>query len=94
MIYARAHDQTVAEDYFTAMSRVEQRLEIAPVAEPEPKTEYEVVKVPEPVQILAWVERLALPELCQEERVEIAASLKHALFQGLARQHAPPAVFA
>jgi hypothetical protein len=30
MIYARAHDQSVAEDYFTAMARVEQRLEIVP----------------------------------------------------------------
>jgi Phage integrase family len=94
MIYARAHDQTVAEDYFAAMSRVEQRLEIAPVAEPEPKDEDEVVKVPEPAQLLAWVEQLALPELCQEERLEIAESLKRALSQGLARQHAPPAVFA
>jgi integrase len=28
MIYARAHDQTVAEDYFTAMQRVEERLDI------------------------------------------------------------------
>lgn len=90
MIYARAHDQTAAEDYFAAMSRIEQRLEIAPVAEPEPKTEYEVVKVPEQAQILTWIDLLALPELCQQERVEIAASLKYALFQGLARQHAPP----
>jgi site-specific recombinase XerD len=92
MIYARAHDQTVAEDYFTAMSRVEQRLEIAPVAESEPMTNDEVVKVPEPAQLLAWVEQLARPELCQNERLEIAASLKQALSQGLARQHAPLAV--
>jgi len=37
MIYARAHDQTVADDYFAAMERVEQRLEIAP--KPEQKKE-------------------------------------------------------
>ncbi len=30
MIYARAHDQNVAEDYFAAMQRVEQRLAIVP----------------------------------------------------------------
>ena len=30
LIYARAHDQNVAEDYFAAMARVEQRLAIAP----------------------------------------------------------------
>ena len=29
MIYARAHDQTVADDYFAAMARIEQRLEFA-----------------------------------------------------------------
>jgi len=29
MVYARAHDQTVAEDYFAAMERVEQRLDIS-----------------------------------------------------------------
>jgi hypothetical protein len=29
MMYARAHDQTVEADYFTAMHRVEQRLDLA-----------------------------------------------------------------
>jgi hypothetical protein len=38
-----AYDQTVAEDYFAAMSRVEQRLEIVPAPIKEPETEYEVV---------------------------------------------------
>jgi len=94
MIYARAYDQTVAEDYFCAMDRVEQRLEIAPVAEAEPQNANEVVKVPETAQLLSWVEQLALPELCQEERLEIAASLKQVLLQSTARQHAPPADFA
>ena len=42
MIYARAHDQTVAEDYFAAMQRVEERLQIVP--EPKQKTDDEVVK--------------------------------------------------
>jgi site-specific recombinase XerD len=31
MIYAKAHDQTVADDYYAAMGRIEQRLEIVPV---------------------------------------------------------------
>ena len=93
LIYARAHDQTVAEDYFTAMSRVEQRMDIAPAPKPEPETEYEVVKVPESAQLLAWVERLALPELQPKERLEIAESLKRALALNFASQHASPAVF-
>ncbi len=42
MIYARAHDQTVADDYFAAMQdRVEQRLEIVP----EKEKKDEIVKV-------------------------------------------------
>lgn len=93
MIYARAHDQTVAADYFAAMSRIEERLEIAPVAEPEPKNEDGVVKVLQYAQLLAWVERLVLPELCQEERVEIATCLKQALSLNYICEHAPPVVF-
>ena len=33
MVYARVHDQTVADDYYSAMERVEQRLQIAPPVE-------------------------------------------------------------
>ena len=44
MIYACAYDKNVAEDYFKAMERVEQRLNIVPVKE-EPKSEYSVVNV-------------------------------------------------
>ncbi len=102
MIYARAHDQNVAEDYFAAMSRVEQRLDtsavlsasIVPEPKQEPEKENEVVNVQEQSQILAWVERLALSELCQQERLEIAECLKHALSLNIALQHAPPVVYA
>jgi len=90
MIYARAHDQSVADDYFAAMQRVEQRLEILPPKETEPVSQDEIVKVHQP-QILAWVEQLALPELCLEERMEIAGQLKRALFLSYAQEHAPPA---
>jgi integrase len=92
MIYARAHDQTVADDYFAAMQRVEQRLDIVP--EPEQETSDEIVNVLPTAQLMVWVERLALPELCQQERLEIADSLKQALSLNIASQHAPPVVFA
>jgi integrase/recombinase XerD len=92
MIYARAHDQAVAEDYFTAMSRVEQRLEIAPAPEPEPVAEDEAVAAQQRAQLLAWLERLALPELCTEERLEIAALLKCVLSLDLDSEHPPPAI--
>jgi len=96
LIYARAYDQTVAEDYFTAMSRVEQRMEIAPLPKPADETNIddEVVKEQEHTQMVTWLERLALPELCQDERVEIVSQLKQALVRNLAGSHAPPAIFA
>ena len=74
MIYARAHDQTVAEDYFAAMQRVEERLDILP--ETKPKTNDEVVKVQEPTKALHLIERLELPELCFEERLDITLQLR------------------
>ena len=97
MIYARAHDQNVAEDYFAAMQRVEQRLDIVPVSQEKPQMENEVVNVQPvlaqpgpPDQVLFWLERLALPELCQQERLEIAASLKQVLCLNFASQLSPP----
>jgi site-specific recombinase XerD len=85
LIYARAHDQTVADDYFAAMQRVEQRLEILPKLEQED----EVVKVqPDLFQL---IEQLEMPKLCLEERRNIALQLRE-LF-GAVHQHAPPLQF-
>ena len=96
MIYARAYDQTVADDYFAVMSWVEQRMEITPPPEPVEETnpEDEVVKERENEQIITWLEQLLLPELCQDERVDIVEQLKRTLSLNLARQHAPPPVLA
>jgi hypothetical protein len=69
---ARAHDQTVAEDYFAAMERVEQRLEIVPA---EPK-DIEVVKVQEPIKLFQLIEQLEIPELCYEERLGVTSQLR------------------
>jgi hypothetical protein len=81
MIYARAHDQTVADDYFAAMQRVEQRLEIVP-------NEQEDTCTPErtsgrcersrsmgdvKVQVVQLLQRLELPELRYEERLGITS---------------------
>lgn len=88
LIYARAYDQTVAEDYFAAMSRVEQRMEIAPARIPE--NERSVVKVPKRIEVLAWVERLALPELCPQERRDLAEKLMWVLGLAFARLPVPP----
>ena len=93
MIYARAHDKNVAEDYFKAMERVEQRLNVVPVKKEEPR-ESSIVNVPERSQVIVWVERLALPELCQQERLEIAESLKQVLSISYASPLLPPVVYA
>ena len=85
MIYARAHDQTVAEDYFSAMQRVEERLDIV-----QPKREESVVEVtpsPEYAQALALAEELALPELSLDGRLAIAQRLRE-LF-GAEQEHSP-----
>jgi site-specific recombinase XerD len=87
MVYARAHDQTVAEDYFAAMERVEQRLQIG-----EEKKEYEVVKVQEPEKLFQLIERLEVPELCLEERLVISFQLRE-LF-GTVQEVTPVAIFA
>jgi hypothetical protein len=78
-----ADDQTVAEDYFAAMERVEERLKIAP---PEPEESIEVVKVQE--KMFQLIGKLELPELCLEERLSIAVQLREAL--GKVNEHAPP----
>jgi len=84
MVYARAHDQTVADDYFAAMERVEQRLEIVPAEQ----KDIEVVKVQEPTKALQLIEQLEVPELCYEERLDVASQLREAL--GIVHEHAPP----
>jgi hypothetical protein len=83
-------DQTVAEDYFTAMEQVEQQLELVPSGNEDHKKKDEIVKVQLSAQILAWAERLTLPELCQRERLEIAESLKRALSLNSTSQLSPP----
>lgn len=72
MIYARAHDQTVAEDYFAAMERIEQRLEIVPAQQ----KDIEDVKVQEPTKLFHLIQQLELPLLRLEERLSIVHQLR------------------
>jgi hypothetical protein len=83
---ACAHDQTVAEDYFAAMQRVEQRLEIVP--EVKQDTEDEVVKVQ--TEFVQLIENLELPELCLAERLDLTKQLREVM--ALVQAHAPPAI--
>ncbi len=55
MIYARVHDRTVADDYYTAMERVEQRLELLGA----PAEEQQQLAGSERTQLLALTAQLA-----------------------------------
>lgn len=83
---ARAHDQTVAEDYFAAMQRVEERLNILPESKQEAQNKF--VKVQEPIKLFQLIEQLELPELCLEERLGIASQLRETLSN--VNEQAPP----
>ncbi len=66
MIYARAHDRTVAEDYYGAMKRIEQELDLAGL----PTTNGNGrVSEAERSQLLAVADRLADPLLGYEGRL-------------------------
>lgn len=85
--YARAYDETVADEFYAAMERVEQRLEILPVEDEiedeavVEEEEYEVVKVQDKALVWNWIQRLEQEELSRSDRVLIAASLRQAFFQ-------------
>ncbi len=72
LTYARAHDQTVADDYYQAMSSVEKRLDLLD----QPEEKEEPVSEDERGQILALTEKLAEPELSAEARLVIAGQIR------------------
>ena len=72
MIYARAYDQTVADDYYMAMGSVEQRLEL--IGEPQEKPE--TVLESEREQLLALSEQLAEPGISEEKRLDLVMRLR------------------
>lgn len=72
LTYARAHDQTVEEDYFRAMSSVEKRLELFD----QPEEKEEPVSADERGHIMASTEKLTEPKLSAEARLVIAAQIR------------------
>jgi hypothetical protein len=77
LVYARTHDKTVEADYFAAMGRIEQRLELVG----QPAETPEMVSESERGQLMALAEQLFTPELSFEMRLEIAVQLR-ALLEG------------
>lgn len=80
MIYARAHDQTVAQDYFTAMHSVEQRLALVGDRE----TDAMWIGQDMSDRLLGLVEQLQQPNLSFEHCRSIAYQIREFLtFQQL-----------
>jgi site-specific recombinase XerD len=75
MIYARVHDQTVADDYYAAMQQIEKRLDLLGAQE-------EVslpIRDDERAQLLALTTQLEQPELNLDVRLEITAQMRRVL---------------
>jgi hypothetical protein len=82
MIYARVHDQTVADDYYSAMSQVEKRLELLGA----PENAQVLVTENERTQLLEITDQLAALELCPELRLELVAHICEVL---VGKEHIP-----
>lgn len=85
MIYARVHERTVAEDYYAAMSQVEQRLELA--------TSVQVAAQPldehARTELMNLVETLAQPQMSDEIRRNLAARMRDVLTGNAHAIHSP-----
>jgi hypothetical protein len=75
MIYARVHDQTVADDYYAAMSQVEKRLELpSHILETPAQLTSETRN-----KLLQFTNQLTQLDLNLEARLEIVAQIRQAL---------------
>ena len=81
MIYAHAHDRTVAKHYFSAMEQIEQNADTIPKPKETASTKSRKT------ELLGLIERLEQPELTIEERLEIGAQMRHLLNRGEFREH-------
>ena len=80
MIYARVHDQTVADDYYAAMEQVEKRLDTSPPLTASLPGEQEDTSLPfdesKRTQLLDLMTQLAEPELNLDARLVIVAHMR------------------
>ena len=87
IIYARAHDQTVEQDYYAAIQRVELRLAL-----PEGEKGSATIDEDERKQLLAMAEQLAQPDLSLENRLELAMCMGQVLSCELCPPISPPLI--
>jgi len=76
MIYAKAHDRNVSADYYTAMARIETRLELdAGLQADEPLTIHPFMRT----ALLSLANHLAEPQLESEARLELVKQMRGVL---------------
>ncbi len=71
MIYAKAHDHQVAENYYAAMEQIEKRLDLAAKGDGNVPLSAE-----QRDRLLALTEQLAASELQRQERLELVAQMR------------------
>jgi hypothetical protein len=75
MIYARVHDQTVADDYYAAMQQIEKRMDLLGVQQ-----EASIpISNDERTQLLALTMKLEQPELNLETKQSIVTQMRDVL---------------
>ncbi len=74
MIYAKVHDRTVAEDYYTAMARIEKSIELAGDEETGVW-----LRADEKTQLLEMLSRLDVPRLGRPDRNALVEQLRQVL---------------
>jgi hypothetical protein len=83
MIYARVHDQTVADDYYAAMQQIEKSLDISTSLNASLPSTQKDTSVPmgesERTQLLELTTQLEQPELKLEARLEIVSQMREVL---------------
>jgi integrase len=75
LVYARVHDQTVSEDYYAAMTRIEKALNLTA----ETDNPGEPLPAVKRVQLLKLVGQLAQPRLGHQMRLDLVAQMRHVL---------------
>jgi site-specific recombinase XerD len=92
LIYARVHDQTVADDYYAAMQRIEKSLEITAKsgAKDEVVKEQTSLDLFTHAQLLNLIDQLAVPQLEVDMRLELINQMR-----GMLKSNTPqPAMIA
>jgi integrase/recombinase XerD len=77
LVYARVHDRTVSDDYYAAMARIEQALNVAP--DRRETTETLTVTPIARTHLLEIATQLTEPQLGLERRLELVAQMRHML---------------